>query len=304
VSNKTIVPREGFAMKKIDTSVLVGAHMSIAKGFDQSIYQGESIGCSVIQIFTHSNRRWLFKPLTKKAIEAYRIALKNSNIAQVIVHASYLVNCAVENEEIRAKTINNLLMELELCAELGIDSIVVHPGTCDDSDEDVCLHRVSFAIDQIYEQFLQQERAHIPHIVLESMAGQGKSIGYTFEQLNYIRSGCNYKQYVRYCIDTAHTFAAGYDWRRAEGYQEIMNTIDIILGFELVALFHVNDSKKPFNSHVDRHQNIGKGEIGMEPFRRLMNDARCALIPKILETPHETLEQLAEDVALLRSLVK
>jgi len=303
VSNKTVVQR-GLEMKKIDTSILVGAHMSIAKGLDQTIYQGESIGCTVIQIFTHSNRRWLFKPLAESAIEAYRIALKNSSIAQVIVHASYLVNCAVENEEIRTKTINNLLMELELCADLGIDSIVVHPGTCDDSDEEVCLHRVSFAIDQIYEQFLQHDRTHIPHIVLESMAGQGNSIGYTFEQLNYIRSNCNHKQYVRYCIDTAHTFVAGYDWRTADGYQEIMNKIGTILGFELISLFHVNDSKKPFGSRVDRHQNIGKGEIGIEPFKLLMNDARCALVPKILETPHETLEQLAEDVALLRSLVE
>lgn len=274
--------------------------MSIAKGLHNALLAGESIGCTAIQLFTHSNRQWAIKPLSDNEIQLFNETRKKTAIQEIVVHASYLINIGSPDVEIYNKSYNMLIQELKRCEQLSIPLLILHPGSHRNSTPEKSILQISLTLDKVLEQIPGKSM-----ILLEIMAGQGSSIGSTFEELAAIRKAAIHKNRIGFCFDTCHAFAAGYSFQTSSEYSHLLNTIDQIIGINHIKAFHLNDSQKPCSSHVDRHEHIGKGKLGLEPFRLILNDPRFALIPKILETPHnETLTDDIHNLATLRSLIK
>ncbi len=274
--------------------------MSIAGGLEQAVKRGESIGCTAIQIFTKSNRQWDAKPLTQEAIDAFKQAFSDSPISakHVVTHATYLINLGSPDRSISHKSALALSQELERCNALGIPYLVLHPGSHVDSGEEHCLEQIGDNLNKILD-----EDTGNTIILLENMAGQGSTMGYTFEQLATMRGLVNNKKRIGFCFDTCHAFAAGYDLRTPKSYEATWHHFDKVLGLEHLHAIHLNDSKKELGSHVDRHEEIGKGQLGLEPFRLLFNDPRFFDVPKILETPKDTLEDYAHNMETIRKLL-
>lgn len=280
------------------TKLLLGAHMSIAGGFDRAVELGESIDCTAIQIFTRSNRQWGAKKLTQEAIELFREALKGSCVRSVVAHLPYLLNIGSPHSKTRYASISVLKQELKRCHALGIKSMVLHPGSSLDGTKENCLERIIKGLDTALASDTEKTM-----ILLENMAGQGTNVGYDFKQLGYILKNVNKKSRVGVCFDTCHAFAAGYDFRTPETYEAMWKEFGKEIGLRKLKVIHVNDSKRELSSHVDRHENIDKGKLGREAFRLLFNDPRFFSVPKILETPKPTLELYAKNMAVLKRLL-
>jgi deoxyribonuclease IV len=270
-------------MKK-NHSLLLGAHMSIAGEINLALERGESIGCTAIQIFTKSNRQWNAKPLTNEEITAFKNAWKQSSIQSVMTHATYLINIGSPNKEIEKKSMDALSMDLNRSSLLAIPYLVLHPGSHTNTDEESCIQRISDNLN-----ILLKKNSNIT-ILLETMAGQGSSVGYTFEHLAEIIKQSDFKKQIGVCFDTCHAFAAGYDFRTEKAYTDMWEQFDKTIGLNKLKAFHLNDSKTDIGSRVDRHTHIGKGKIGLKAFKRLVNDPRFFDIPKILETPKDDLK--------------
>ncbi|MBA2306948.1 deoxyribonuclease IV [Candidatus Dependentiae bacterium] len=277
--------------------VLLGAHMSIAGGIDKAFYRGSEIGCTAIQIFTHSNRQWNTPALTKSTIQEVEEARKVTGITSCVVHASYLINLGSQSGETVKKSKETLHKELSNCHDLSIPYLVLHPGS-GATDTETCLEQIAQSLDEVFEGSHESTG-----ILLENMAGQGNSVGYTLEQLASIKRKSKYQHRIHFCIDTCHLWASGYDFSTKESYEQVIHTLDKILGLSQVKAFHINDSKKGLGSRVDRHENIGEGTIGLTPFSLIMNDIRLEKIPKILETPADGIEDYARNIKTLRSLL-
>ncbi|MBS1986467.1 deoxyribonuclease IV [Candidatus Dependentiae bacterium] len=284
-------------MKK-EHRLLLGAHLSIADGFDDSIQQAMSLGCTTLQIFTKSNRQWHAKALEATEVKAFLAAQKQSSIAPVVAHASYLINIGSADQALRSKSIDALLLELERCSALSIAYLVLHPGSHTKTDEMLCLAIVADSINQVLARYTGNTM-----LLLESMAGQGSTICYTLEQLASILKKLTNKKRVGICIDTCHVFAAGYDISNFEGYQAFWQAYDNILGIGTLKAIHLNDSKKPCGSRVDRHEHIGQGMLGKETFKLIMNDSRFFDVPKILETPLDDRGDFASNLKTLKGLL-
>jgi deoxyribonuclease-4 len=276
-------------------SVFLGAHMSIAGGIENAYYKGASIGCTALQLFTHSNRQWAMKKLTTESIEKVHTARKETGITHAAVHASYLINLASSNADTRRKSKEMLEHELNHCEALGIQLLIMHPGSNNSYEEGGAL--ISEAINEIFEK----NRSNVM-ILLENMAGQGSQIGYRLDHLAFLKQNIRQNSRIGFCIDTCHLWAAGYDFSKENGYQKVWGEIDSILGREHIHAIHLNDSKQTLNSHVDRHANIGEGTIGLEGFRLIMQDEYLKNIPKILETPGEELSEYAHNMKILLDL--
>jgi deoxyribonuclease-4 len=278
-------------------SLLFGAHMSIAGEISRAIERGESIGCSAIQIFTKSNRQWHAKPLAEKDVEAFKQAWKNSSVQSIITHGSYLLNIGSPNEDLEKKSAQALHVEFQRCADLDIPYLVLHPGSHTNTDEESCLARISKNIDTLLTE--------IGHgtILLETMAGQGSQVGYTFEQLAQIIKQSDHKKRIGVCFDTCHAFVAGYDFRTEKSYHLMWEQFDKILGINKIKAFHLNDSQKDIGSRVDRHADIGKGKMGLKPFELLFNDPVFFDVPKILETPRTDLADYRKNMDILEGLL-
>ncbi|MFZ5953805.1 MAG: deoxyribonuclease IV [Candidatus Dependentiae bacterium] len=285
-------------MKHKKHSLLLGAHMSIAGGFDLSIARGQSIDCTAIQIFTKSNRQWQAKPISTEQADLFKKALKNSSISFIAAHASYLINLGASNKEMQHKSIQALAIELQRCDQLGIPYLVLHPGSRLENSQETALKQIAQFIDDIYET----TNAHCS-ILLENMAGQGSAVCSTFEQLAELKNLISHKRKIGFCFDTCHAFAAGYDLRSEKEYTDVWEKFDKHLGLEHLKMIHLNDSKKELGSKVDRHEDIGKGKMGIESFKLFMNDKRLFDIPKILETPRDTLEDYARNMHILKQLL-
>lgn len=264
-------------------SLLLGAHMSIAGGIHLAIERGESIGCTAIQIFTKSNRQWHAKPITDEEAIAFKNAWKSSSIQSVIAHASYLINIGSSNHEIEKKSVNALELEIKRCAALDIPYLVLHPGSRTDTNEESCLAKISDNLNKLLTKTSDCT------ILLEIMAGQGTSVGYSFEHLAQIIKNIDHKNRVGVCLDTCHAFAAGYDFGTKKTYNLMWEQFDKIIGINKLKAIHINDSQKDIGSRVDRHTDIGKGKIGFKAFELLFNDPRFFDIPKVLETPKDDL---------------
>ncbi len=279
-------------------TMLLGAHMSIAGGMDKAIERGASLSCTAIQVFTKNSNQWNGKPFTEDEISRFHDLRKKSCIKQVIAHDSYLINLASGNHELRERSVNALIIEIDRCRILEIPYIVIHPGAHLEIGEDEGIKNIIDSLDII----CAKTDGWGVDIALETTAGQGTNIGYRFDHLSRIIDGVKNTDRIKTCIDTCHIFAAGYEIRTQEGYDEVINEFNKLIGLDRLACIHLNDSKKGFESRVDRHEHIGKGFIGKECFRFIMNDKRFRNIAKIIETPKG--KDMREDKLNLKCLRK
>ena len=287
------------ASKGKDKQPLVGAHMSIAGGVSQALGRGKQIGCDCIQIFTKSSRQWAAKPYPKEEVEAFKAAQAETGIKIVIAHDSYLLNLGAPDENLRKRSVAGFIDELERCEMLAVPFLIAHPGSHVGSGEAAGIKTIARSIDEAHKACAGFK----VKVALEITAGQGSNLGYSFAQMGQIFDGVKENERLRLCFDTEHAFAAGYDLR-SEGYDRAFAELDEHIGLKRLAAFHLNDSLKPFNSHVDRHEHIGKGHIGVEPFRRLLHDPRFFGLPMCLETePGPDMKDIAADLATLRKLL-
>jgi deoxyribonuclease-4 len=277
----------------------VGAHVSAAGGVENAPLNAARIGARAFALFTKNQRQWVAKPLTEESIAAFKANLKQVGIApgQVLPHDSYLINLGHPESEPLQKSRAAFLDELERCAQLGLTLLNFHPG----AHLNKCSEEQSLAIvaDSINWAL---ERTEGVTAVIENTAGQGTNLGYTFEHLARIIEGVEDKGRVGICLDTCHTFTAGYDLRTAKACDATFAEFERIVGFRYLRAMHLNDSKPDLGSRVDRHESLGKGKLGLECFRYIMNDARFDNIPMVLETIDETI--WAEEIKLLYSMVE
>ena len=279
---------------------LLGAHMSIAGGVDKALLEGKKVDCDVIQIFTKSSRQWAAQPYTKEEIGNFHANQKESGIAMVIAHDSYLLNLGSPDQGLRKRSVGGFIDEMARCESLSIPYLVAHPGAHVGAGEEEGIKTIARSLDEIHKGCPKYNVS----VALEITAGQGSNLGYRFEQIRAMIDATRESDRLRVCFDTEHAFAAGYDIRTREGYERTFSEFDELIGLKLLAAFHLNDSKKEFHSRVDRHEHIGKGHIGVEAFRRLMNDQRFWALPMCLETPKgPDLKEDVENLGLLRSLV-
>lgn len=278
----------------------LGAHESVSGGLHRAYERVDSVGGEALQIFTRNQRQWRPKPLSEDEIIQFAKARESHETMQVASHGSYLINLASGKEELSHKSINALILEFERCHLLNIPYVVLHPGSHTGDGVEVGLDRVVAAMDQALEKSSEEVM-----LLLETTAGQGTGLGSGFEELAYLRDRCSFPERVGFCVDTCHIFAAGYDLRTAESYGNTIQQMDEQLGLDNVKFFHLNDSKKGLGSRVDRHEHIGKGEIGLAGFEQLVNDSRFSQLPMTLETPKgDDLAEDRENLATLRSLIR
>jgi deoxyribonuclease IV len=280
---------------------LLGAHMSIAGGVDKSLLLGKTVDCDAIQIFTKSSRQWAAKPYTKEEIELFNFNRTETGIGTVIAHDSYLLNLGTPDGPLRNRSVVAFIDELERCEILGVSNLVAHPGSHVGAGEDEGIKTVARSLDEVHKAC----PGYNVKVTLEITAGQGSNLGYRFEQIAKIIDATRESDRLRVCFDTEHAFAAGYDIRTKEGYEQTFMEFDEEIGIDRLAAFHLNDSKKEFNSRVDRHEHIGKGHIGADAFRFLLNDKRFWGLPMCLETPKgPDLKEDRENLTLLRTLIQ
>jgi deoxyribonuclease-4 len=260
---------------------LLGAHTSIAGGLERALVRGREIGCEVVQIFTGSSRQWRSPRLGPPEIDAFRKAQKRTAVLPVAVHTQYLINLASPRADVFSRSLGALEDELERTELLGIPYVVLHPGAHLGSGERTGLKRVSHALDRV----LERSRNRSPKVLLELTAGQGTGLGYRVEHLAEIIGGSAHGGRLGVCLDTCHAYEAGYDVRKAAGYARFVEAIEREVGLERVRLIHLNDSKTPLGSRVDRHEHIAEGRIGWDGLLRFLQDPRFARHPFILETP-------------------
>lgn len=278
-----------------------GAHMSISGGLHLAVDRAVAAGCNVMQVFTRNSNQWKGKAISEADALRFREKFEASGLHEVISHDIYLINLASGAGEMRDKSINAFQDELETCAKLGINKVVMHPGSHLKDSPELGLERVSAAFDQIFEVTAK----FTGKVLLETTAGQGTNLGWKFEDLQAIISLSKYPEKFGICFDTCHTFAAGYDITKENGYIATMEQFDRIIGIEKLQCFHLNDSKKGLGSRVDRHDHIGQGALGLDPFRFIVNDKRFATVPKILETPKGDNDDMdAVNLGILRGLVQ
>lgn len=276
--------------------MILGAHTGTEGGLHSVFERAQQDGSDCIQIFSKPSQRWSVPPLSPVEIAAFREARAKAGDFPVLVHDSYLINLASPDPERLERSIEAYAQELRRCADLGIADLNMHPGSATDGDEAAGLQRCA---DAFLEAYLMAGDPPV-RTVIEATAGQGKNLGYRFEHLRDLLERVWDPDRFAVCIDTCHIYAAGYDWSTPQGYAQTFADFDRIVGLDQLAWFHLNDSKKALASRVDRHAEIGQGEIGLEPFRWLVNDERFAAMPAVLETPNG---RMRENLEVLRSLV-
>lgn len=289
----------------MEHSLKLGAHMSIAGGYAKALDRGSSIGCTVVQLFTKNASQWAAKPIVDADTALFTASLEKGGYqsGDLVAHDSYLINLATPDDVLWEKSLAAFGHELDRCALLGIPALVTHAGAHMGSGEEAGLQRISAALERV----LGERPGQNVTVLLETTAGQGTSLCYAFEHLRDVIAplGAGSKERVGVCWDTCHLFAAGIDFTEEYKYERMVDSFDRIVGLDRLKAIHMNDSKKGLGSRVDRHDHIGKGMLGLEPFRYIMNDPRLAHLPKLLETPKgEDMAEDKENLATLRSLVR
>lgn len=260
--------------------IKLGSHMSVSGGVSRAVARAVLHGCDTLQIFTKNASQWRAKPLDADEVAKFRAAVETAQLNPVVSHASYLINLATTAPALREQSIAALVDELDRATALGLDGVVLHPGVCTDGTEDEALTRVAEAVRAAFAA----RPEHVVKLLLEHTAGQGRTIGYRFEHLATILERVGGHPRVGVCLDTCHLTASGYDLSTDAGYTETFDSFARLIGFDRLKVIHANDSKKPCGSRVDRHEHIGDGCLGLEPFARLMRDSRFDGLPFILET--------------------
>lgn len=279
---------------------ILGAHMSIAGGYYRAVEIARGCGCDCVQLFTKNNNQWQGKPLTDDDVQRFQQALCELRIAHPISHDSYLINLAAPDDALWNKSIDAFVIELERAERLGIPYVVAHPGSFTTSSEEAGLARIVDALDEVH----RRTPKFMAQCLLETTAGQGSNLGWRFEHLAVILDGVRQPQRLGVCLDTCHVFAAGYPLAPARDYRATMREFDRLIGVERIRAFHLNDSKREQGSRVDRHEQIGAGHLGLEPFSLLLNDRRFRDVPMYLETPKGLRDGVELDVINLATLRK
>jgi len=258
----------------------IGAHMSIGGGLPQALERGRLHGCDALQIFSKNASQWRARVLPLEEIAEFRRKAELYRIHPIVAHASYLINLATNSPGLRAQSIAALGEELDRAEALGLQGVVLHPGAYTSGSEEEGLRLIAAAIADVLETRPHQRT----RVILEHTAGQGTSLGHRFEHMRAILDHLQGSPRIGICLDTCHLLASGYDLCSPEGYARTFRDFGRIVGFDRLEVFHLNDSKKPCLSRVDRHEHIGKGCLGLEPFRRVLNDRRFAKLPMLIET--------------------
>jgi len=275
-----------------------GAHMSIAGGHHNALLAALKHECEALQLFTKNSNQWLGKPLTKDDAVLFRTTLTDTRVRHLIAHDSYLINLASPDKVLYRRSVEAFVDEVRRADALGLDYLVFHPGAATDGDEDAGLRRVAKALNEVHRRC---GRCRV-RALIETTAGQGSCLGHRFEHLAAILARVREPDRLGVCLDTCHVFAAGYALAPEPEYRATLRAFDRIIGLKRLRVFHVNDSLKPLGSRVDRHAHIGRGHLGLEPFRLLVNDRRFRRRPMILETPKEDGDVEDMDAVNLRTL--
>jgi deoxyribonuclease-4 len=282
--------------------VKIGCHISIAGGIDNSVARAVELDCNTMQIFSKSASTWREKILKKDEVENFRENLKKSNINPVFIHASYLVNLASPSDELYFKSINAFLEDIKRADLLLADPyLIIHPGAHTGAGEEYGIQRIIRALNIILEKSAGLDLKTM--ILLEDTAGSGTHLGYTFGQLKRMMEGAKDRKRIGICFDTCHAFAAGYDLSHQKGIEQTLEEIGKYLGLEQLKVIHLNDSKFSLGSRKDRHMHIGKGYIGLEGFKVLVNHKYLKDLPFILETPKYDEKDDLKNINLVKSLV-
>jgi len=260
---------------------LLGAHMSVAGGLPRAVERAVVHGCRSLQIFAKNASQWLGRQVPADEIAAFRAGVARAELAPVMSHASYLINLATADPLLRQRSIDAIGDELDRAEALGLLGVVLHPGCYTSGDEERGLDLIAGALTMV----LERRRGGHAMILLEGTAGQGTSLGVTFEQLGAMIARASGHHRIGVCLDTCHLLAAGYDIRSRRGYEATFRRFERCVGFDRLRALHLNDSRMPLGSRVDRHAHIGDGCLGLEPFRRILNDRRFAHLPMVIETP-------------------
>jgi deoxyribonuclease-4 len=272
--------------------------MSIAGGLHKALESAHAHGMDTVQLFTGSPQMWQAAPLSDDAVRLFRRTLRRTKLRFPVSHDSYLINLASPEERLYRRSIEAFVAEVQRAERLGLRYVVTHPGARLDADEDTALLRVARALDEVHGRC----PGYRVQVLLETTAGQGTTLGHRFEHLARILSQLEQPERVGVCFDTCHVFAAGYALAPEAEYRATLRAFDRSIGLKRLRAFHVNDSLKPQGSRVDRHAHIGRGCLGLEPFRLLVNDRRFRNRPMVLETPKEADDHTDLDAVNLRVL--
>ena len=279
---------------------LLGAHMSIAGGLHLAFTRIQQVQGESLQIFLSNQRQWKTTPLTSEMVAEFRRQWKENNHLPVAAHDSYLINLAAPDPTTLERSVAAFADELQRAAILGIPFLITHPGSHRGVGVEAGLERFVENMDRA----ITRSKTSTVMVLIENTAGQGTNLGSTFEEISFILSESQYGDDLGICFDTSHAFAAGYDMRTRVAYEDTLSKFDQVIGLEKLKFFHLNDSKRPLGSRVDRHQHIGKGEIGLAGFRLLLNDPRFQQHPMVLETPKgKELKEDKKNLKVLRSLI-
>lgn len=277
----------------------IGPHVSIAGGVFNAPLNASNLGATGFGMFSKNQRQWTAKPYDTQTIDTFKKNMQNCGYTStmVLVHDSYLINIGNADPSKNNQSLDALIDELHRCSQLGLTLLNMHPGShLGVISEEECLKLIAVSINKALDATSGVT------VVLENTAGQGSNVGYTFEHLAEIIRLVDDKSRIGYCIDTCHAFAAGYDLRTKAGYEQTINKIESIIGLKYLRGFHLNDSKGALNSNLDRHHSLGQGELGLEPFKLLMQDRRFDKIPMVLETIDESL--WAKEIQVLNNFAK
>ena len=285
----------------MSNKMLLGAHVSIEGGVHKAIGRGVQLGCTAIQIFTKNATQWKFRPLHEDVIREFKDQRDEADMI-VVAHDSYLINLGSPDDGLWKRSLTAFIQEMERAEQLDIPYVVMHPGAHKGAGEKTGINRIITAINTV----LKDTEGFKASILVENTAGQGTAVGYRFEHVAEIINGANQPERMGACLDTCHAFAAGYDMRTEETYQATMEQLEDVIGYDRVKALHLNDCKKGLAQRVDRHEHIGKGRLGLEPFRLIMNDPQFSHVPKLIETPKRRgfTDMDPVNLKLLRSLVQ
>ena len=282
---------------------LFGSHLSVAGGLEKALLKAQEYGFDSVQLFTKAPNQWAAKPIAPQDAAMFRKTLRQSKLKKPTVHDSYLINLASPDDNLWRRSIEAFIDEVNRAEQIGAAYLVTHPGAHLDSGEETGLAKVATALDEVHRRCNEVK----VRILLETTAGQGSSLGHQFEHLARILELVAEPKRLGVCFDTCHVFAAGYSLGTEADYHNTMREFDRLIGVSRIKVFHLNDSKKPRGSRVDRHEHIGRGCMGLEPFRFLVNDTRFQNRPMILETAKEVLPELGDmdcvNLAVLRGLI-
>jgi len=279
-----------------DLLPLLGSHVPTVGGAAAAIDRGVGIGCTAMQIFVKNNMQWFAKPLPEEEAQAFTGHPLRGKLGVVVAHAGYLINLGVEGTENHEKSLQSLSDEMLRCEQLGIRSLVLHPGSHLGKGTQAGIGCVVRNLDRLHAEHPKLK----VRITLETTAGQGACLGARFEEIAEIIAAVKEANRLEVCLDTAHAFAAGYDLSAPKGAEKTFSEFDKVIGLKRLSVLHINDSKAALGSRVDRHDNLGNGKIGLDAFRWIMNAPGLEKVPKILETPKG--KDLAEDVAAMKLL--